>query len=64
MAENQKVPIRTESFVTIDGVEVNINTLSQQKKDEIGAGLKMAWLNALFTGQATFNVEEQGRAES
>jgi len=63
MAANQKVSIRTEAFVTIDGVEVNINALSQQKKDEIGAGLKMAWLNALFTGQAAFHAEEKGRAE-
>ena len=59
MAGKRKRSIRTEAFITIDGMETNIDTLSPQKKNEIGGLLKAAWLNALYAGKAAFYPEGQ-----
>lgn len=57
MAKRQREPIRVESFVTIDGKEVNIDTLSPEKRSEIGATLKVTYLNAMFRGKAVFRID-------
>lgn len=54
-----KQPIRVEAFVTVNGQKVNIDTLSQEKRSEIGAVLKVTYLNALFRGKAVFRIEEE-----
>lgn len=58
MAKRQREPIRVEAFVTINGQEVNIDTLSKEKRSEIGAALKVTYLNALFRGKAVFHIGE------
>ncbi|BAK99383.1 hypothetical protein OBV_21850 [Oscillibacter valericigenes Sjm18-20] len=58
MAKRQREPIRVEAFVTVDGQEVNIDTLPQEKRSDIGAALKVTYLNALFRGKAVFRIEK------
>lgn len=58
MAKRQREPIRVEAFVTVDGQEVNIDTLPKEKRSEIGAALKVTYLNALFRGKAVFRIEK------
>lgn len=59
MARKEREPIRVEAYVTVDGQEVNIDTLPREKRDEIGAKLKVTYLNALFKGQAVFFIKEK-----
>lgn len=54
----KREPIRVEAYVTINGEEVNIDTLPLEKRREIGTALKMQYLNALFRGKAVFKVAE------
>lgn len=58
MGEKQKESIRVEAFVTINGTETDMDILPPEKRREIGAALKAAWLNALFAGRAAFHSEE------
>ncbi len=58
MVKRQREPIRVEAFVTVNGQDVNIDTLSKEKRSEIGAVLKVTYLNALFRGKAVFHIEE------
>lgn len=64
MAKRQREPIRAEAFVTIHGQEVNIETLPEEKRSEIGAELKVTYLNALFRGKAVFHIGENGEKSS
>lgn len=61
MAKRQREPIRVEAFVTVNGQEVNIDTLPKEKRNEIGAALKVTYLNALFRGKAVFRIGESRR---
>lgn len=66
MAKRNQEPIRTEAFVTVDGQEVNIDSLPKEKRDAVGAALKAAYLNAMLRGQALFYVRKmpEGVADS
>lgn len=35
-----------------------MDTLPQERRREVGAALKAAWLNALFDGKASFRTED------
>ncbi|WP_312637337.1 hypothetical protein [Oscillibacter sp.] len=59
MARRQREPIRVEAFVTVNEQKVNIDTLSKEKRCEIGAVLKVTYLNALFRGKAVFHIDEE-----
>lgn len=59
MAKRNREPIRVRAFVTINGEEVDIDTLSPEMRNEIGARLKVQWLNAAFRGQAVFKIEDK-----
>lgn len=58
MAKRQREPIRVEAFVTINGQDVNLDTLPKEKRSMIGAALKVTYLNALFRGKAVFRIGE------
>jgi len=58
VARNQE-PIKVKAFVTIDGKEVDIDTLSPEVRNRIGAELKVAWMNAMFRGKAVFSIREE-----
>jgi len=57
MGKKEREPIQVEAFVTINGTETNMDTLPQERRREVGAALKAAWLNALFDGKASFRTE-------
>ena len=57
MARRKQEPIRVEAFVKINGGEVNLDTLPPEKRNEIGAKLKVTWMNAMFRGQAEFHAD-------
>jgi hypothetical protein len=58
MARRQREPIRVEAFVTVGGQEVKIDTLPKERRSEIGAALKVIYLNTLFRGKAVFSIEK------
>jgi len=57
MAQRNSEPIRVEAFVKINGEEVSLDSLNPEVRNEIGAKLKVAWLNAMFRGQAVFHAD-------
>lgn len=58
MAKRNNEPIRVRAFVTIDGQEVDVDTLSPEMRQEVATQLKVKYLNALFRGTAVFSVKE------
>ena len=52
-------PIRVEAFVTVDGQEANVDTLTPEQKVRFATTLKKTYLNELFRGQAVFYEKEQ-----
>lgn len=60
MARRKQEPIRVEAFVKINGEEVNLDSLSPEVRNEIGAKLKVTWMNAMFRGKAVFHADLPG----
>jgi len=58
LAKRNNEPIRVRAFVTIDGQEVDVDTLSPEMRQEVATQLKLKYLNALFRGTAVFSVKE------
>lgn len=56
MARTQR-PIRTQAFVHVGERLVNVDDLTPQQRDYIGAHLRVAMLNAYYDGKATFRAE-------
>ena len=54
MGKRVQEPIRVEAFVTVDGREVNVDTLTPEQKVRFATALKKTYLNELFRGQAVF----------
>lgn len=54
MAKRIREPIRVEAYVTVNGEEVNVDTLTQEQKQQLATWLKKTYLNELFRGQAVF----------
>lgn len=52
-----KLEIKTRSWVHKDGELVAVDTLSASDRVELATQLKLAWLNALYSGTATFKRE-------
>lgn len=52
------IEIRTESFVHIGETLVRFDDLPEQQKQEAATKLKIAYLNAMFRGKATFEAAE------
>lgn len=59
MAKRIREPIRVEAFVTVDGQEVNVDTLTPEQKVRFATALKKTYLNELFRGQAVFYEKER-----
>lgn len=59
MGKRIREPIRVEAFVTVDGREVNVDTLTPEQKVRFATALKKTYLNELFRGQAVFYEKEQ-----
>ena len=59
MGKRVREPIRVEAFVTVDGREVNVDTLTPEQKVKFATALKKTYLNELFRGQAVFCEKEQ-----
>ena len=55
MAKRQREPIKVRAFVTIDGQEVDVDTLSPEMRTEVATRLKLTWMNAMFRGPAVFS---------
>lgn len=58
MAKRNREPIKVRAWVTVNGEEVDIDTLSPEMRNQVGAQLKVTWLNAMFRGQAVFKVDK------
>lgn len=50
-------PITVRSWVHKGGELVNVDTLSPAEREKVATQLKLAWLNALYKGVATFERE-------
>lgn len=56
MAKRNKEPIRVRAFVTINGEEVDVDTLSPEMRKEVGTQLMLRYMNTMFRGKAVFSV--------
>ena len=59
MAKRQREPIRVEAYVTVGGVERNVDTLTEEQRRYLGTCLKTRYLNNLFAGRAVFSPREE-----
>ena len=55
MAKGKQITVR--AWVHKDGELVNVDTLSSSDREEMATQLKLAWMNALYDGKATFTRE-------
>lgn len=53
----KREPIKTESYIPIDGKRYKVSDLNEEQKQYIGACIKIKLLNAQFQGQATFYAD-------
>lgn len=58
MGKRNQEPIRVEAYVTVDGKEVNIDTLPPEMRKKIGTQLALTYFNELFRGQAVFTERQ------
>lgn len=56
MARKPQEPIRVKAYVTVNGEEVDVDTLSSEMRNELGARLTVQWMNAMFRGKAVFHA--------
>ncbi|MCQ2439452.1 MAG: hypothetical protein MJ074_06795 [Oscillospiraceae bacterium] len=58
MAKRNREPIKVVAYVTINGEEVDVDTLSPEMRQKVATQLKLKWMNAMFRGQAVFWAED------
>lgn len=52
-------PIIVKAYVkTADGSEVDVDTLSDEQREKLGAWLRVTYLNELFRGKAKFYYKQ------
>ena len=57
----KREPIIVKAYVkTVDGGEVDVDTLNPEQKRAFATQMKITYLNALFRGQAVFRRAEEG----
>lgn len=56
MAKRNSEPIRVRAFVTVNGKEVDVDTLSPEMRKELGTQLMLKYMNTMFRGRAVFSV--------
>lgn len=54
MAKRAREPIRVEAYVTVNGVETNVDDLTPEQRHKLSIWLKTTYLNALWRGKAVF----------
>lgn len=54
----KREPIRVEAYVTVDGKEVNVDTLSPEQKRKLATWIKLTVCNELYRGRAVFTEKE------
>lgn len=57
MTRRDGEPIRVVAYVRIGEDEIDLDALPAEERNEIGARLKVAWLNAMFSGRAVFHAD-------
>lgn len=55
----KREPIRVEAYVTVDGKEVNVDTLSPEQKRKLSTWIKLTVCNELYRGRAVFTAKEE-----
>lgn len=63
MAKREREPIRVEAYITVGGVETNVDALTKEQKAKLSGWLRVTYLNELFRGKAVFYTSEEGRAD-
>ena len=52
-------PITVKAYVkTVDGGEVDVDTLSEEQREKLGTWLRVTYLNELFRGKAKFYIKQ------
>jgi hypothetical protein len=58
MKKRKAEPIRVESYITIGGVDYNLDEMTPEQKNLVGSHLRVKFLNAMFLGKAVFKAEK------
>lgn len=59
MARRAREPIEVHSWVTVNGQEVEVSSLSPEMRRKVATELKLRYLNTLFRGEAVFWAAEE-----
>lgn len=59
MARRAREPIEVHAYVTVNGQEVDVDTLSPEMRRKLATELKLRYLNTLFRGKAVFWAAEE-----
>lgn len=62
MAKRSREPIRVEAYVTVNGVETNVDDLTPQQRGELATWLKLTYLGELWRGKAEIYVKGESMA--
>ena len=54
MARKERPPITVKAYVKVNGVETDVDTLSEERRRRLATMLSVTLLNERFAGQACF----------
>lgn len=60
MAKRKRPPITVKAFVRVNGVETDVDTLTQEQRVRLATALHVTMMNELYAGAAHFYPAEKG----
>lgn len=64
MAKRERPPITVKAFVKVNGVETDVDTLTQEQRVRLATALHVTMMNELYAGAAHFYPAEEKRSEA
>ena len=60
MAKRERAPITVKAFVKVNGVETDVDTLTQEQRVRLATALHVTMMNELYAGAAHFYPAGKG----
>ena len=54
MAKKERPPITVKAYVKVNGVETDVDALTEEQRRRLATAIKVTVLNELFAGQVRF----------
>ena len=60
MAKRERPPITVKAYVKVNGVETDVDTLDDERRQQLATAINTTVLNTFFAGRANFYPAEAG----